>query len=67
MNYDPPPEDPLVKAQRLAAERDSIKTQQSTLGKDTQRLMRVYGGKSLFSATDSGRAMINQDFGGATA
>lgn len=58
MTYDPPPEDPLVKAQRLAAERDSIKVQQEGLARDTSRLGRVYGPKSLFTMTPGGSAFM---------
>lgn len=51
MKVSTPAEDPLVKAQREAAERDSIRTQQEGLTRDTSRLMRIYGSKSIFNGS----------------
>ena len=51
MQVSAPAEDPLVKAQREAAERDSIRTQQEGLSRDTSRLMRIYGARSIFGAS----------------
>jgi len=53
-----PKEDPLVQQQRLQAERSSIQTQQGDLQQQTSRIMRLYGGKSLFNGTSAGKSLL---------